>query len=427
MSARPTPTDCRASPAPTGSRARDAGRVRRAGGQGLCRARGRRRRAQRAARPARRRRRHRHPGAARRGDRGRARPQASRPSRPASPTARSPSSPTTCPTRSRRCAGTSRRTAATPPSPSPTTGRPMRAGATSRSTRSIAAPTARCSTRSAALPISRPGACASSAMPRERIREDYLRILRFFRLTRRIRRGSARCRWARRLRARARGSHAPVGRARAPGAAAPAGRPRAGRSWSARCSTTACSPSVLAAAPRPILLERLAALETRARLAAGCRSCVSPRWQSRCPRTPTVCAIGCASPTRSTRGSPAGPAHARHRPPHRRAAARAYLYAEGAAAYRERVLIGLGPLGVATDEPRLARSASPCPSAGSRRAFRSAAPTSWRSAFRPARASASCCARWRPGGSPATSRRTRRSCVRSCNGWLRLHGYDAEK
>ena len=41
--------------------------------------------------------------------------------------------------------------------------------------------TARCSIRSAAMPISSSGACASSAMPSARIKEDYLRILRFFR------------------------------------------------------------------------------------------------------------------------------------------------------------------------------------------------------------------------------------------------------
>ena len=41
--------------------------------------------------------------------------------------------------------------------------------------------TARCTTMSAGLPISRRGACASSAMPATRIAEDYLRILRFFR------------------------------------------------------------------------------------------------------------------------------------------------------------------------------------------------------------------------------------------------------
>ena len=41
--------------------------------------------------------------------------------------------------------------------------------------------TARSTTMSAGLPISRRGACASSAMPERRIAEDYLRILRFFR------------------------------------------------------------------------------------------------------------------------------------------------------------------------------------------------------------------------------------------------------
>ena len=45
------------------------------------------------------------------------------------------------------------------------------------------APTAPSSTRSAASPTFAPGACASSATPDARIAEDYLRILRFFRMT----------------------------------------------------------------------------------------------------------------------------------------------------------------------------------------------------------------------------------------------------
>ena len=66
-------------------------------------------------------------------------------------------------------------------SPSPTTGRRTRAGATSPSTRSMPIATAACSIRSAAWPICLPPACASSAMREARIKEDYLRILRFFR------------------------------------------------------------------------------------------------------------------------------------------------------------------------------------------------------------------------------------------------------
>ncbi len=83
--------------------------------------------------------------------------------------------------RSPRCARTSRPMAVTPRSRSAVTGRPTPSGAISRSTRFRRRTTARCTTMSAGLPILKRGACASSATPRQRIAEDYLRILRFFR------------------------------------------------------------------------------------------------------------------------------------------------------------------------------------------------------------------------------------------------------
>ena len=54
-------------------------------------------------------------------------------------------------------------------------------GATSPSMRSTPRPTARSSISSAGWPTSKAARCASSATPEQRIREDYLRILRFFR------------------------------------------------------------------------------------------------------------------------------------------------------------------------------------------------------------------------------------------------------
>ena len=58
---------------------------------------------------------------------------------------------------------------------------PTRGGATSPSTRSVPRRRRGCTTRSAAIADLARDACASSAMPATRIREDYLRILRFFR------------------------------------------------------------------------------------------------------------------------------------------------------------------------------------------------------------------------------------------------------
>ena len=70
---------------------------------------------------------------------------------------------------------------------------------------------------SAASPISRRGACASSAIPAQRIREDYLRILRLFRFHAALRLGSAR----RRRPCTRRSSFAAASRACRPSASAP--------------------------------------------------------------------------------------------------------------------------------------------------------------------------------------------------------------
>ena len=115
-------------------------------------------------------------------DRGVSRRRGSRPCRPASTMARSPRSATASRSRSPRCAATSRPTAAARPSPSPTIGRRTPRGATSPSTPCppIRGP-ARCSIISAASPISSSATSASSAIRLQRIAEDHLRILRFFR------------------------------------------------------------------------------------------------------------------------------------------------------------------------------------------------------------------------------------------------------
>ena len=85
------------------------------------------------------------------------------------------------PSSSRPCAATSRPTAATPSSPSPTTGARMRAAATSPSTRSTPTAPARSTTTSTARPTCRLAACALIGDPEQRIAEDRLRVLRFFR------------------------------------------------------------------------------------------------------------------------------------------------------------------------------------------------------------------------------------------------------
>ena len=266
--------------------------------------------------------------------------------------------------------------AGTPPWPSPTTGRPMRAGAISRSTRSIAAPTARCSIRLsgyADLVARRVRFIGDAA---ERIREDYLRILRFFRFTAAYgegppdRQGLDAC-----VRERA-GSGDPVGRARAPGDAAPAGSAARAGAHRARCWTTGCCRRCWAWRPGRTLLARLAALRGGARPGAGCRSPPRSAGGRGSARTRSACAIACGFPTRTTarlvRASIRAPAIDPSAP---ESAAKAYLYAHGAAAYREQRAARLGPF------RRRARKRAPgacalrCPSAGRRHGFPSAAPT----------------------------------------------------
>ena len=130
---------------------------------------------------------------------------------------------------------------------------------------------------------------------------------------------------------------------------------------------------------------------------------------------------GSASPTKNTcticgrlSGRPTSVRQRQSRPQ------RSSLYSSGDAAYRERVLI------------TWARSGESAASAPWRERFalaerwpppkfpNSEAPTYWRLVCRPAPVSSKkLCGSWRVGGSQAASRRTRRCCARSCNGWSR--------
>ncbi len=116
--------------------------------------------------------------------------------------------------RSPPCAPTSRPTAAAPRSPSPTTGAPTPRGAISPSTRStpIRSP-ARSSIISAVSTTSPRAASASSANRCERIAEDHLRILRFFRFHARFGEGEIGPRGARGLHRARQRPDGPVARA----------------------------------------------------------------------------------------------------------------------------------------------------------------------------------------------------------------------
>ena len=161
-------------------------------------------------------------------------------------------------------------------------------------------------------------------MPRERIREDYLRILRFFRLTAEYGEGPpdaeglAAC--VRERDGLARLSAERVRQELLRLLVAPRG-PELVRAM----LDYGLLALVLGAAPRPTLLARLAALGGRARRASRMPCCASPRWRSRCPRTPSGCATACASPTRSAARlaraaahspdiGPAAPEASRHAP-----------------------------------------------------------------------------------------------------------------
>ena len=77
-----------------------------------------------------------------------------------------------------------------------------------------------------------------------------------------------------------------------------------------------------------------------------------------------------------------GPAHARHRPGIGRACGQGLSLRRRRGGLSRARADGLGALGRCAREPGLARAPTPSPSAGSRRVSRSAAPTSWRSACR---------------------------------------------
>ena len=102
------------------------------------------------------------------------------------------------------------------------------------------------------------------------------------------------------------------------------------------------------------------------------------------------------------------PPRRRLRPAHGRGAAKAFIYRHGAAGVRRRRADRLGALGRRADRRGAGGARDTCPSAGARRSCRCAAPTSWRSASPPGRASAASWRASRNGGSaPATRRRCR--------------------
>ena len=139
---------------------------------------------------------------------------------------------------------------------------------------------------------------------------------------------------------------------------------------------------MLPAAPRPRLLARLAAIEAELGLAGDAvlrLAALAVEMPEDADRLRDRLRLSNEEHARLvTRGACARPTSVRAR---RRRVARACLYADGAAAYRERVLMAWARSRRAPAEPRPGATDSRCPSAGSRRAFPSAAPTSWRSAL----------------------------------------------
>ena len=107
---------------------------------------------------------------------------------------------------------------------------------------------------------------------RERIREDYLRILRFFRLTAEYGEGAPDAEGLAACVRERDGLRAPVGRARAPGAAAPAGCAARAGAGALHAGLRAAAAGAGPAAPRPMLLQRLADLEAALGAHAGCHS-----------------------------------------------------------------------------------------------------------------------------------------------------------
>ena len=281
----------------------------------------------------------------------------------------------TAPTRSRRCARTWRRTAATRPWPSPTTGRPMRAGATSRSTRSIATPTARCSIRSAGYADLMARRVRFIGDAGERIREDYLRILRFFRFTAAYgegppdRPGLAACVRERAGLAILSGERVREEMLRLLAA------PR-GPELMAAMLDYGLLPQVLGLAPRPGLLARLAASQAALGLAPRCRSPSRSAGGRGSGGRRAPARLACAFPTRSTaklvRASMRAPPSIPTAP---ESAGKAYLYAQGEAAYPRARAARLGPFRGCARERRVAPSLGVARALASAAAFPSAAPT----------------------------------------------------
>ena len=148
----------------------------------------------------------------------------------------------------------------------------------------------------------RRAACASSATPSQRIREDYLRILRFFRLSARYARGAldadglsaairARDGLARLSRERVRAELLKLLAA-----------PRASDVVQTMGECGFLEP-ILGGLAYPGRLSRLIAIEAERGRGARRSSCGSPRSRPQSRRMRNGCAIGCVSPTPNTSGS----------------------------------------------------------------------------------------------------------------------------
>ena len=288
-----------------------------------------------------------------------------------------------------------------PRSRSAATGSATPSGATSPSTRCRRRATARSTTMSAGSPTSRRGACASSATPRTRIAEDYLRILRFFRF------------------------HAAYGE----GAPDPAGSPpaspaRAGLEQLSRervrmelikLLLAAHAVPALAVMAEAGLLEhgarrRAAARElrqhdqarSRARARARCRAPARRARGPRSSRMPNGCASGCGSPMPNTSGSPsmADALVAHFAGAGRAGRARAALSARAGALHRPRAA-RLGALAAKARGSRAGARSRPCPTRWTAPAFPlKAADFIARGVAKGPRLGAACARPRRPGSRP---------------------------
>ena len=242
-------------------------------------------------------------------------------------------------------------------------------------------PTASCTTMSAGSPISRRGACASSARPATRIAEDYLRILRFFRFHAAYGHGAPDAAGLARLHRRARRPRAIVARARADGTAQASGR--AARDADAR-GHGGVRPAAAGARRRARSRGFRQHGQGRGRGRRAGRSGAPARRARACgsPRMPSGCGSGCGSPMPSTSGSPrwatAGGGCRRHD----EQAARALLYRLGPERFVDRVLIAWARSAARRARRSLARAGDACRSAGRCRCSRSRPPISSSAACR---------------------------------------------